>query len=98
MKIFERPAALAVTLLVMGTSALTGCFYSKETTKEKAVPSSVVVAPQQPVQHVYTYPEGRYELHGDGTASSPYYWVWIPSGVQSVPVPPPPPLPIRSAR
>jgi len=97
MRIFERPAALTAILLVVGTSGLAGCFYSREVTKEKATPSSVVVAPQ-PVQHVYSYPEGRYELHGDGTASSPYYWVWVPSGVTSVPLPPPlPPLPARSA-
>lgn len=98
MKIFERTAALAVIMLVVGTSGLAGCVYSREVTKEKPVPSSVVVAPQQPVQHVYAYSDGRYELHGDGTAISPYYWVWIPSGVQSVPAPPPPPLPTRSAR
>ncbi len=98
MGIFERPAALAAILLVVGTSGLAGCFYSREVTKEQPTPSSVVVAPQS-VQHVYSYPEGRYELHGDGTASSPYYWVWVPSGVTTVPLPPPlPPLPARSAR
>jgi hypothetical protein len=42
---------------------------------------------------VYTYPEGRYELRGDGTASSPYSWVWIPAGAQLVAAPPPPPPP-----
>jgi hypothetical protein len=99
MKILQRPAALTALLLVVGTSGLAGCYYSREVVKEdKPVPSSVVVAPQS-VQHVYSYPEGRYELHGDGTASSPYYWVWVPSGVTSVPLPPPlPPLPARSAR
>jgi hypothetical protein len=97
MKIIDRPAALAAIMLVVGTSGLAGCVYSREVTREKPVPSNVVVS-TQPVQHVYTYPDGRYELHGDGTASSPYYWVWIPSGVQSVPAPPPPPLPMRSAR
>ena len=100
MKIFERPATFAgMLLLVAGTTALAGCFYSSKETREKPVPSNVIVtAPQQPVQRVYTYPDGRYELRGDGTAGSPYYWVWIPSGVQSVPAPPPPPVPSRSAR
>lgn len=36
------------------------------------------------------YPNGRYQLYGDGTASSPYYWAWIPAG--SAP-PSPPPIP-----
>jgi hypothetical protein len=100
MRIFERPAVLAgMLLLLAGTTGLAGCFYSStKETREKPVPSSVVVAtPHQLVQRVYTYPDGRYELHGEGTASSPYYWVWIPSGVQSVPSPPPPPVPSRSA-
>jgi hypothetical protein len=43
---------------------------------------------------VYTYPEGRYELRGDGTANGPYYWVWIPAGTVSQP--PPPPYGLRS--
>ncbi len=97
MKILERPAALAAILLLAGTSGLAACVYSREVTTEKPAPSNVVVAPQ-PVERVYTYSDGRYELRGDGTASSPYYWVWIPSGVQSVPAPPPPLLPTRSAR
>jgi hypothetical protein len=37
---------------------------------------------------VVTYPEGRWQLYGDGR-NSQYYWVWIPSGV----TPPAPPLP-----
>jgi hypothetical protein len=86
-----RTAALAAILLLAGTSGLAaGCVYSREVTTEKATPSNVVVAPQ-PVERVYTDSDGRYELRGDGTASSPYHWVWIPSGVQSVPAPPPPP-------
>jgi hypothetical protein len=98
MKIFERPAALAgVMLVVAGTTGLAGCFYSSKETRERTVPSNVIVTPQ-PQQRVYTYPEGRYELHGDGTANSPYYWVWIPSGAQAVPAPPLPPVPTRSAR
>jgi hypothetical protein len=35
-------------------------------------------------------PGGQYQLYGSGTAASPYYWVWVPSGAT---VPPPPPLP-----
>jgi hypothetical protein len=41
-----------------------------------------------PARSVVTYPEGRWQLYGDGR-NSQYYWVWIPSGV----TPPAPPLP-----
>ena len=82
---------LATSLLALsGAVALGGCLY-----REKAVPAAspattVVVAPAA-TSRVVTYPEGRYELRGDGTTTSPYYWVWIPSGATSVPNPPPPP-------
>lgn len=33
---------------------------------------------------------GKYRLYGDGTTSSPYYWVWIPAGTNP---PAPPALP-----
>ena len=52
----------------------------------------VVVAP---AQRVAAYQTGRYELVGQGTAASPYYWVWIPSGANALP--PPPPRPTRQA-
>ena len=81
--------------LLVCTSGLAGCFYSDKETKETVRPapsSAVVVSP--PMERVYTYSDGRYELHGDGTAKSPYYWVWIPTGVQVAHTPPPlPPLP-----
>ena len=100
MRIFERPATFAgMLLLVAGTTGLAGCFYSSKETTEEPVPRSfIVTTPQQPVQRVYTYPDGRYELRGDGTVGNPYYWVWIPSGVQSVPASPPLPAPTSSAR
>ncbi len=94
MSISKRPVALAAVLLVFA-GALTGCFAysSRETTR--AAPGSTVVVHQP--QREYTYPDGRYELHGDGSPNSPYYWVWIPAGVQAVPSPPPPPpFPSRS--
>ncbi len=43
-----------------------------------------------PATQIVTYPNGRYQLYGSGTAASPYYWVWVPAGST---VPPPPPLP-----
>ena len=33
-----------------------------------------------------------YQLYGEGTTASPYYWVWVPAGTTVVP---PPPLPRR---
>src|SRR5262245_30740274 len=33
-------------------------------------------------------PDGRWELFGQGTTDSPYYWVWVPAG--AVPSSPPP--------
>jgi hypothetical protein len=40
-------------------------------------------APSPDTSSVIEYPNGRYELRGDGT-TTPYTWVWIPN-------PPPPP-------
>jgi hypothetical protein len=50
--------------------------------------TSTVVVPATPAQTVVAG-SGHYTLYGDGR-STPYYWVWAPSGVTS---PPPPPLP-----
>lgn len=36
------------------------------------------------------YPGGKYQLYGDGSSASPYYWVWVPAGTNP---PPPPPFP-----
>jgi hypothetical protein len=57
-----------------------------------AVPAAPTVIVTQPAQRVVTHSEGRYELRGDGTQVSPYYWVWVPTGSSP---PPPPPLPRR---
>ncbi len=78
MKRFTYPLVVAVLVSVAGTSVLGR--------PADAQMTSVVVL--QPNQRVYSYPEGRYELRGEGTASSPYYWVWIPTGVQSIPTVP----------
>ena len=43
--------------------------------------------PPPPMPSVVEYPNGRFELRGDGM-TSPYNWVWIPN-----PPPPPPPGP-----
>ena len=51
------------------------------------VPPSTTAAPAIASDRV-VYPEGRWQLYGDGGAT-PYYWVWIPSGM----TPPAPPIP-----
>lgn len=51
-------------------------------------PEPAVTATVGPTNAV-TYPEGRYQLYGDG-AATPYYWVWIPAGTAPAPPPPPP--------
>jgi hypothetical protein len=73
-----------------GAALLGGCIsYTKETT-ERTVPVPVAAATPVSSDRVVTYPEGRYQLYGDGTRV-PYYWVWIPSGSSTLPAPPPPP-------
>jgi hypothetical protein len=59
-----------------------------------AASATTIIVPPAAPQRV-TYPEGAYELYGSGTASSPYYWVWVPRGTQASLLPPPPPLPVR---
>ncbi len=80
MRMIKRHVLLTLAVLVAGAGVLAGDGYAQTT--------SVIVV--QPSQRVYSYPEGRYELRGDGTTNSPYYWVWIPTGVQVVAPPPAP--------
>jgi len=47
---------------------------------------TVMPPPPPPMPSVIEYPNGRYELRGDGI-TTPYTWVWIPKP------PPPPPAP-----
>jgi hypothetical protein len=79
---------LALTLAL--GAALGGCVYRERTTVPAASPPTAVVVAPSASERVVTYPEGRYELRGDGTVESPYYWVWIPTGA-TPPNPPPPP-------
>jgi hypothetical protein len=63
--------------------AVTAALLAACTVQPEPVVTATVGAP-----NTVTYPEGRYQLYGDG-AATPYYWVWIPAG--AVPPPPPPP-------
>jgi methyl coenzyme M reductase subunit C len=81
----------ATCLTLLAGAALGGCVYRERTVPAASPATTVVVAPA-PGDRVVTYPEGRYELRGDGTTASPYFWVWIPAGATP---PNPPPLPRR---
>lgn len=86
----SRITARTMLAAFVGMTVLGGCIsYTKEVSTEKAVPVVAAV----PSDRVVTYPDGRYELRGDG-GRTPYYWVWIPSGSVTTP-PPPPPIPVR---
>ena len=51
---------------------------------------SAAAARAPPTRVATAATEGRYQLYGDGSTSSPYYWVWVPAGTTVVPPPPPP--------
>jgi hypothetical protein len=67
-------------------AALGGCVAARSQTA--AVPTgnalpTTVARPSPRVgsdQRTVAYPQGRWQLYGDGTAASPYAWVWIPTG------------------
>ena len=47
-----------------------------------------VVMLAAPTVTVVPYPNGRYELRGDGM-TVPYYWAWVPAQLYIAPLPPP---------
>ena len=98
-KIWIAPLLVAV---------LGGCVYSREV--EKTTPAPVVMTPAQtaPVPSVpvvaappavptdrVVYPDGRWQLYGDGRGT-PFNWVWIPTGSTLTSSPTPPPRPVAS--
>ncbi len=96
MKIWRIVVASVLPLL--GAATLAGCFAPAEVATAPPPPPppvpapTVVVTPAPPVvtQRVITYPEGRYELRGDGRVAA-YYWVWVPTGMTyafALPAPP----------
>jgi len=85
----SRRAMRVIAVAGLVAIGLSGCIYRS---KEKVVPTAgapVVVAPSA-TERVVTSPDGRWQLYGDGTVSSPHFWAWIPAGTNP---PPPPPLP-----
>src|SRR5882672_12200370 len=103
---FTRKIWIAPLLVTV----LGGCVYSREvenTTPGPVVmspvpapavavpaPPTVAAAPVVPTDRVM-YPDGRWQLYGDGRGT-PYYWVWIPNGATLTSSPTPPPRPVAS--
>lgn len=89
-----RAITLGVVSALVGLT-VGGCVYSHE--KERVItapapaPAPVVVA--APSERVVMYTEGRWQLYGDGTSGSPYYWAWIPTGASPTAIPPVPRIP-----
>jgi len=92
-------------------AALGGCVYrSKEVERSSpspvvmapapapatvVVPPATIAAPAVPSDRI-VYPAGRWQLYGDGH-TTPYYWVWIPTGANLTSAPMPPMRPAASA-
>ena len=74
------PATLAV-------AALAGC-----AVQEPTYPPTTGAVLGDNTPRTVDYPTGRYQLYGQGTSASPYYWAWIPAGSSP---PSPPPIPPR---
>src|SRR5262245_31361726 len=72
-----RRWALAMVLLVL----VGGCA-GRRTVSEPADthPAASPASPIASHQRVVAYPHGRWLLYGDGSAASPYTWVWVPTG------------------
>ena len=60
------------------------------------VPPTVTAPPASIPSDRVVYPQGRWQLFGDGR-TSPYYWVWIPAGSTLTTTPTPPTRPAASA-
>jgi len=83
----HRPIQRSTRLVVpasLAAALLGGCTAVPESTSPPAT-GAVLGGSSSIVE----YPGGRYQLYGEGTTGSPYYWVWVPTG--SAPTPPPPP-------
>ena len=59
--------------------------------------ATLPLAPPPPMARVVEYPNGRFELHGDGTTAG-HTWVWIPNPPPVPPVPGPPAPPSETRR
>ena len=80
----ERSTSLALAgAAAMSLVFLSGC-------AEASRPVSSTAPAVAPDARAVQYPNGRYELRGQGTTTAPHYWVSIPAGGV---IAPPPTLP-----
>jgi hypothetical protein len=95
----KRTVAMGL-VSIAAVTGVSGCATRQPTTVPAATvpiavpsasPTTIVVPPAGTPTRV-AYPEGAYELRGDGYRTA-YYWVWVPAGTQAPLLPPPPPLP-----
>ncbi len=90
--VFFGPPLVAITSPVVVEPPVfydTSSVYGQASTYGQPV-SSVSVAPTpSPMPTVVEYPDGRYELRGDGV-TTPYMWVWIPNPPTAPPSTSPP--------
>jgi hypothetical protein len=100
-KIWIAPLLVAV---------LGGCVYDRATPGPVVMtpapaPTPAVIVPATPTVSAspsvvpsdrVVYPDGRWQLYGDGRGT-PYYWVWIPTGATLTSSPMPPPRPVASS-
>ena len=77
----------ALALVAMLASGCTAARATSPAPAPAALPTSAITSDQR----VVAYPHGRWLLYGDGSAASPFAWVWIPTGA----TPPPPAPPAR---
>ena len=70
-------AKIASVVGLLSVAALAGCVTrpAAPTSAPSALPSAAIA----PSQRTLAYPHGQYVLHGDGTARSPYVWMWVPN-------------------
>ena len=67
--------------LILGIAAtLAGCASQAKVPPAASPRTPTVVVGWSEEERAVSYPEGRYELRGQGSGASPYSWVWIPMG------------------
>ena len=86
MRNIARHSARLALVVPLAVASLAGCVASTEPT--------ITTTTSGNVNRTVLYPNGRYQLYGDGVGS-PYYWAWIPAGgnINSAP-PPAPAIPV----
>ena len=72
----QRTTRIILPASLAAAAVLGGCTSMQEPTY--APTRGAVLGDNTP--RTVAYPGGRYQLYGEGTTASPYYWVWIPAG------------------